>query len=99
MRLVEYSAVADCIGEAFSFRSSALDPAGFGNGPDSPVSPPGQIPGGNTDPTLHPGVRIRLEKADQVEIGHGKSGFEHKSAIPPTSIDAHRSGQVACDTL
>ena len=88
MRLVEYSAVADCIGEAFSFRSSALDPAGFGNGPDSPVSPPGQIPGGN-----------RLEKADQVEIGHGKSGFEHKSAIPPTSIDAHRSGQVACDTL
>lgn len=59
-----------------------------------------QIPGRNADPAPHPGVRNRLEKADQVEIGCGKSGFGHrKSAIPPTSTHAGSQSQGACDTL
>ena len=59
-----------------------------------------QIPGRNADPTPHPGVRNRLEKADLVEIGGGKSGFEHgQGAIPPTSTHADSNGQGACDTF
>jgi hypothetical protein len=59
-----------------------------------------QIPGGNAHPAPHAGIRDRLQVADQVEIGCGRNGFGHREeAIPPTSPDADRPGQGACDTL
>jgi hypothetical protein len=57
-----------------------------------------QIPGRNADPTPHPRIRDRHEKADQVEIGGRKSGFWHgKGAIPPTPTHADSAGKETCD--
>jgi hypothetical protein len=59
-----------------------------------------QAPGRDTNPTPHTDIRDRLQKADQVEIGWGRSGFRHREgAVPPTSPHAGRPGQDACDTL
>ena len=59
-----------------------------------------QIPGRNADPTPHPRIRDPPEKADQVEITCGKSGFGHgRGAIPPTSTHADSPSQGFCDTF
>ena len=36
-----------------------------------------QVPGWNPDAPPHPGIRDRLEEADQIEIGCGRNALEH----------------------
>ncbi len=59
-----------------------------------------EIPGRNAHASAHPGIRYRLEVADQVEIGCSRVAFEHREeAIPPTSTHADSTGKDACDGL
>jgi hypothetical protein len=36
-----------------------------------------QVPGRDTNPSTHPGIRDRLEVADQIEIGCGRDALGH----------------------
>ena len=59
-----------------------------------------ELPGRNAHASAHPGIRYRLEVADQVEIGCSRVAFKHKEgAIPPTSTHADSPGKEACDRL
>ena len=67
-----------------------------------------QIPGRNANPSTHPSIRdrlllrrsLRLEEADQIEIGCGRSAVGHKEeAIPPTSTHADSPGKKPWDRL
>jgi hypothetical protein len=45
-----------------------------------------QATGRDANPSTHPGIRDRLEVADQIEIDCGRNGLEHREGvIPPTS--------------
>jgi hypothetical protein len=59
-----------------------------------------ELPGRNAHASAHPGIRYRLEVADQVEIGCSRVAFEHREeAIPPTSTHADSTGKEAYDRL
>ena len=59
-----------------------------------------QIPGRDANPSTHPSIRDRLEVADQIEIGCGRSAVGHKEeAIPPTSTHADNPGKKPWDRL
>lgn len=50
--------------------------------------------------TAHPGIRYRLEVADQVEIGCSRVALEHREeAIPSTSTHADSTGKNTGDSL
>jgi len=58
-----------------------------------------QVPGWDADPTTHPGFRDGPQKADQVKISCGSSGFEQrKVSISPRRAQATCSGQTGWDT-
>ena len=59
-----------------------------------------EVPGRNAHTTAHPGIRYRLEVADQVDIGCSTVAFGHREeAITPTSTHADSTGKNACDRL
>lgn len=56
-------------------------------------------PGQNAEPTPHPSIRDRLEKADQFQIGGGRRALaRRKGVIPPTSTHTERTDQGANNT-
>jgi hypothetical protein len=59
-----------------------------------------QLPRRNSNPLPHPGIRNRMEAADEVEMGCGGRATRHREeGISPTSTHARSRGKNACDTL
>ena len=59
---------------------------------------PGAGTSRNANARPHPGIRDRLEVANQIEIACGRRNLEHRDeAIPPTSTHADSSGKRSWD--
>ncbi len=59
-----------------------------------------EIPGRESNPAPHPGVWVRVEEADQIEIGCIRAGFGHREGARPLSEPkTDNSDRGACEAL